>query len=85
MIGDSDFLQAPLLAAPELANFEVGERMDRLARRAPALIEIPPKKVKSGNIVFSQEDLWALLFRVAVLLPAAALILGVAVWLNRRA
>jgi len=34
--------------------------------------------------VFSQDDLWALLFRVAVLVPGAAFVLGFAVWMNRR-
>jgi ABC-type uncharacterized transport system involved in gliding motility auxiliary subunit len=85
VIGDSDFLQAPLLTAPELSNFEFASAAIGWLAERPALIDIPPKKIKSGNIVFSQEDLWALFFRVAVLLPAAALILGVAVWLNRRA
>jgi hypothetical protein len=85
VIGDSDFLQTPLLTAPELSNFEFASAAIGWLAERPALIDIPPKKIKSGNIVFSQEDLWALFFRVAVLLPAAALILGVAVWLNRRA
>ena len=44
-----------------------------------------PKKVKDGSIVFTQDDLAALLFRVVVLLPGAMLLFGVAVWFNRRA
>lgn len=84
VLGDSDFLQGPLLEAPELQNLQFTSGMLGWLAERPALIEIPPKKIKSGNIVFSQEDLWALLFRVVVLLPAAALTLGVAVWLNRR-
>ena len=42
-------------------------------------------EIKSGNIVFSQDDLSSLRFRVAVLLPGAALLLGLGVWLNRKA
>jgi hypothetical protein len=84
VLGDSDFLQGPLLEAPELSNLQFTSGIVGWLAERPALIEIPPKKVKSGNIVFSQEDLWALLFRVVVLLPAAALTLGLAVWLNRR-
>jgi hypothetical protein len=84
VLGDSDFMTDALLSAPELANFHVASAFIGWLSQRPALIEIPPKKIKSGNIVFSQDDLWALFFRVVVLLPAAALVLGVAVWLNRR-
>jgi len=85
VIGDSDFLTDALLQTPELANFHLASSLIGWTSQRPALIEIPPKKIKSGNIVFSQDDLWSLFFRVAVLLPAAALVLGLAVWLNRRA
>jgi ABC-type uncharacterized transport system involved in gliding motility auxiliary subunit len=85
VIGDSDFLTDALLQTPELANFHLASALIGWTAQRPALIEIPPKKIKSGNIVFSQDDLWSLFFRVAVLLPAAALVLGLAVWLNRRA
>lgn len=85
VIGDSDFLTDALLQTPELANFHLASSLVGWTSQRPALIEIPPKKIKSGNIVFSQDDLWSLFFRVAVLLPAAALVLGIAVWLNRRA
>ena len=84
VIGDSDLLNDALLQTPELANFHLASALIGWTSERPALIEIPPKKIKSGNIVFSQDDLWSLFFRVAVLLPAAALVLGVAVWLNRR-
>jgi hypothetical protein len=84
VIGDSDFLTDALLQTPELANFHLASALIGWTSQRPALIEIPPKKIKSGNIVLSQDDLWSLLFRVVGLLPAAALVLGVAVWLNRR-
>jgi ABC-2 type transport system permease protein len=85
VVGDSDFLQGPLLETPELANFHLASAWTGWLTERPALIEIPPKKVRTGNIVFTQEDLWALFFRVAVLIPGAAFVLGIAVWLNRRA
>jgi hypothetical protein len=84
VVGDSDFLQGPLLESPELANFHLASAFTGWLTERPALVEIPPKKIKSGNVVFSQEDLWALFFRVGVLLPGAAFVLGFAVWLNRR-
>ena len=82
--GDSDLLQAPLLESAELANFHLLSAWTGFLTARSSLIAIPPKKVKSGNIVFTQDDLWALFFRVAVLVPAAAFVLGFAVWLNRR-
>jgi hypothetical protein len=85
VIGDSDFMTDALLQTAELANFHMASAFVGWVSQRPALIDIPPKKIKAGNIVFSQDDLWALFFRVAVLLPAAALVLGIAVWLNRRA
>ena len=85
VVGDSDFLQPALLEASELANFHLASAWTGWLTQREALIEIPPKKVKGGSIVFTQDDLRALLFRVAVLLPGAALLFGFAVWFNRRA
>ena len=85
VVGDSDFLAAPALESPDLANFHLASAWIGWITQRQALIEIPPKKVKGGSVMFTQEDLGALLFRVGVLMPASALLLGVAVWLNRRA
>ncbi len=85
VVGDSDFLQGPLLESPDLANFHLASAWTGWLTERPALIDIPPKKIKTGNVVLTQDDLWALLFRVAVLVPGAAFVLGLAVWFNRRA
>lgn len=85
VMGDSDFLQPALIEAPELANFHLASAFIGYLTERDALIQIPPKKVKGGTIMFTQDDLGALLFRVGVLIPGAALLLGIAVWLNRRA
>jgi hypothetical protein len=82
--GDSDFVQPSLLEAPELANFHLASAWTGWLTEREALIEIPPKKVKGGNVTFTQEDLSALLFRVGGLLPGAVFLLGLAVWFNRR-
>jgi hypothetical protein len=85
VVGDSDFLQGALLESPDLANFHLASAWTGWLTERPALIEIPPKKVKGGSAFFTQDDLTALFFRVGVLIPGIALILGLAVWLNRRA
>jgi hypothetical protein len=60
-----------------------GELFRRLDLAAAGLIEDPPKKIKTGNIVFSGR-LVGVVLPGCVLIPAAALLLGVAV-ANRRA
>ena len=84
VVGDSDFVTPQLLEAPELANFHIASAWTGFLTERAALIEIPPKKVKGGNIVFTQDDLMGLVFRLCLLLPGSALVLGVAVWFNRR-
>jgi hypothetical protein len=85
VVGDSDWLEGALLQVPDLANFHLASAWLGWLGEREALIQIPPKKIKRGNIVFTQDDLWALLLRVGILLPGAALLFGVAVWINRRA
>ncbi len=84
VVGDSEWLDPQTLATPELANFHLASAWIGYVTERPALIAIPPKKVKSGNVVFTSEDLYSLFFRVVVLVPGAAFLLGLAVWLNRR-
>lgn len=84
VVGDTDFLQGPLLDTPELANFDFGAGLIGFLTEREELIAIAPKKVKGGSLVLSQEDLLALFFRVTVLMPAAALVFGVGMWMRRR-
>ena len=85
VVGDTDFLQGPLLDTPALANLDFASAMIGYTAEREALIAIAPKKVKGGNLALTQEDLMALFFRVTVLMPGAALLLGIGVWLSRRA
>jgi hypothetical protein len=85
VVGDSDWLLGRVLDAPELANFHLASAWTGWLTEREALIAIPPKKVKRSDAMFTQDELAALRWKVAVLIPGAALFLGVAVWLNRRA
>ena len=80
-----DWLAAQALDSPDIQNSYLASSWTGWLTQREALIEIPPKKIKGGSIVFSQEQLGDLLIRVGVLLPLAALFFGVVVWLNRRA
>jgi hypothetical protein len=85
VIGDSDFLQSQFIDAPELENFHLMSAFIGHLTQREALIEIPPKKVKGGTIMFTQDDLTGLLLKVGALIPGAVFLLGLCVWLNRRA
>lgn len=85
VIGDSDWLQQEVLEIPVFDNdYLAGAFTGWLAER-PAMIALPPKKAKVGYISFTQDDVMSVMFRVVILLPGAAFLFGVAVWLNRRA
>lgn len=84
VVGDADFMQPGLLQTPELENYDIVHAFLAWLTEREALIAIPPKKVKGGELILSQEDLSAIFFRVAILLPGAALLCGVGVWLGRR-
>jgi hypothetical protein len=85
VVGDGDWLSPRSLEPREVQNYYLASSWTGWLTQREALIEIPAKKIKGGSIVFSQEQLGDLLFRVGVLLPLAALFFGVVVWLNRRA
>lgn len=84
VVGDADFLQPALLQTPELENYLLMSSFVGWLTEREALIAIPPKKVKGGELVLSQDDLSAIFFRVVVLLPGAMMLCGIGVWLGRR-
>jgi hypothetical protein len=84
VIGDSDWLQGALLGSPELANYHLASACIGSIAERKALVEIPAKKARAGSAMFTQSDLSGLFFRVVVLLPAVALLLGIVVWIKRR-
>lgn len=83
--GDTDMLQPDFLDSPQHGNLDLARAWTGWLTQRNALIEIAPKKLKGGNIAFNQDSLGSLIIRVAVLLPGAMLLLGIAVWLQRRA
>jgi hypothetical protein len=84
VVGDADWLQETVIGSPELANHYLASAWTGWLTEREALIAIPPKEASGASVSFTQDDLSGLRFRVVVLMPAAILIIGFAVWFNRR-
>ena len=84
VVGESQWMLYPFLEAAQFVNYDLLTSWTGWLTERPALISIAPKSVHMRAIVMTEDDLSGLLFRVLVLLPAAALLLGVAVWWSRR-
>jgi len=84
VIGDSDFLQAELLANPALVNFQLMNAAIGWLSDRDALIAIAPRNESAAAIMMSEEDVEAVALRVIVLIPLAFLVLGLAIGRTRR-
>ncbi len=84
-IGDSDWLHAELLHQPQLANVDLLAGFTGYLTAREALVSIAPRKIDAQSLVITEEGLFGVFLRVVVLMPLAALVLGVGVWWQRRA
>lgn len=84
VMGDSDWLQRGLLESPVASNLQLLTSTTGWLTEREALISIPPKQASLGYVTFDQESLGNLFFRVVILMPFAAALLGLAVWWSRR-
>lgn len=84
VIGDSDFLAGPFMSAQDVVNYEVTSAMIGWLTQRQALIAIPPRRVSATAVRMTEDDVGDLAFRVMVLMPLAAVFLGIAVWWSRR-
>ncbi len=84
-IGDSDWLHAELLHQPQLANVDLLAGLTGYLTAREALVSIAPRKIDAQAMVITEEGLFGVFLRVVVLMPLAALVLGVGVWWQRRA
>ena len=80
VVGDSDWLRPDLLQQPQVANIDLLSGMTGYLTERDALLAIAPRKVNAQAIVITEEGLFSVFLRVVVLLPLAALVLGVGVW-----
>ncbi len=84
VLGDSDWLQPDFMNIPQFANADLAAAITGWLVERRALVAIAPRKIDAQAIAMTDADLDAVLFRVVVLLPLAAMLLGVAVWWSRR-
>lgn len=84
VVGDSDWLRPDLLQQPQVANIDLLSGLTGYLTERDALLAIAPRKVNAQAIVITEEGLFSVFLRVVVLLPLAALVLGVGVWYQRR-
>ncbi len=85
VLGDSDLFQPSFMGAQEVVNYDVASAIVGWLTQRQALIELPARRVSARPVHMSDGDVFELFFRVVVLMPLAAIFLGLAVWWNRRA
>jgi len=83
-VGSTQWLRGQFMNEPQLANTDLASAWTGWLTQRPALIAIAPRRVHVRAVMMTPEDLDGLLFRVLVLMPAAALLLGFAVYWSRR-
>ena len=82
VVGDADFASAGGIA--NAANlYLVTSAVNWLLERE-ALISIPPKSTDQVSVTLSRADIGRITLLVLLVLPLAAVGLGIAVWLKRR-
>jgi hypothetical protein len=84
VLGSAGLFDAELFVAPIAANrLFVSAAVGWLARRE-ALAEIPPRSFRHRPVAMTAEDASNMFWRVVLLMPAAFVFLGFAVWWSRR-
>ncbi len=84
VLGDSDWLQPDFFQVPQFANADLAAALTGWLVERKSLVAIAPRKIDAQAIAMTDADLDAVLFRVVVLMPLAAMLLGIAVWWSRR-
>lgn len=83
VMGDASFLTSQFLAQDAVANRAFVDAIFGWLTQRSALIELPPRSIEMPGIP-TEDDVSNLFLRVVVLIPLAFVLLGFAVWWNRR-
>jgi ABC-2 type transport system permease protein len=84
VLGDADVFRETFLTQPALANHHVVSALTGFLLEKRALAAIPPRSSNLEAILMTSEDRTSVAFRVLVLLPLAAVLLGIAAFWGRR-
>ncbi len=84
VMGDSDWLSPNYLQQAQVANVDLLSSLTGFLAERDALISIAPRKINAQAIMITEDGLLGVLLRVLVLMPLAAIVLGVGVWWQRR-
>jgi hypothetical protein len=82
VVGDADFASSSGIA--NAANLYLATSAVNWLLERESLISIPPKSTDQVAVTLSRTDIGRLSIFVLLILPAAAIGLGIAVWLRRR-
>ena len=84
VVGDAEWLTGEFLRDGRFTNYDLASAWTGWLTEREALIAIQPKQVSATPMTITEGDLGGLAFRLIVLMPAAMLLLGVAMWWSRR-
>jgi ABC-2 type transport system permease protein len=84
VIGDSEWISPQALQQPQLANVDLLASFTGYLTEREALIAIAPRKIDAQAMMITEDGLFGIFLRVVLLMPLAALVLGVGVWWQRR-
>jgi ABC-2 type transport system permease protein len=83
-IGDSDWIHPQLLQQAQFANVDLLSSFTGFLTEREALVSIAPRKIDAQAVMITEDGLFGVFLRVVLLMPLAALVLGVGVWWQRR-
>lgn len=84
VVGDSDWIAPQFIQQPQMANVDLLSSLTGHLTEREALVSIAPRKIDVQSVMITDEGLFGVFLRVVVLMPLAALVLGVGVWWQRR-
>ena len=84
VLGDADVFREAFLTQPALVNHHVISALTGFLLEKRALAAIPPRTSSLDPVLMTSEDRTSVAFRVLVLLPLAAVLLGIAAFWGRR-
>ncbi|HEY6878307.1 MAG TPA: GldG family protein [Polyangiales bacterium] len=84
VMGDTEWLAPQALQQAQLANVDLLAAVTGFLTEREALISIAARKIDAQAMMITEDGLFGLFLRVVLLMPLAALVLGVGVWWQRR-